>query len=162
MITGIDPRRWAAAKSRYERWEARRAARFAHWSFRRRCAVFVLTPVLVFCCGGSAFGIPAAWVWGMTAEASKGAPSPDAAANEYLMALGYNTEDGLLPILDNDQQNKLLEDWRAYRKAMDGTTPPPSRLDFGALHVGSRGNGSAEVTADVSAAWWKADGRAVT
>ena len=36
----------------------------------------------------TAFGVPAAWVLRATVEASRGAPSPDAAADEYLMVLG--------------------------------------------------------------------------
>ena len=43
--------------------------------------------------------MPLAWVVRMTVQAGKGAPTPDAAANEYLMALGYGQEDGLLPLL---------------------------------------------------------------
>jgi hypothetical protein len=42
-------------------------------------------------------------------------PFPDAAANEYLMALGYNTEEGLLPILDDEYLNHLLAEWRVSR-----------------------------------------------
>jgi len=139
-------------------WEVRNTDRFAGWSVRRRWATFVLLPMLVFCCGGTAVGIPSAWALRLTLEASKGAPSPDAAADSYLMALGYNNEDGLLAILDNDHQDGLLAQWRAYRKAMDGTTPPPSRLDYGSLTVGPVANGRAEVSTDVSATWWPSDG----
>lgn len=98
--------------------------------------------------------MPATWLLRSTIEASKGAPSPDAAANEYLLALGYDNEDGLLPVLDNDRQGELLTAWRAYRAAMSDTTPPPAKLDFGALTVGPIVEGRAKVSADVSATWW--------
>jgi hypothetical protein len=45
---------------------------------------------------------------------------------------------------------------------MDGTDPPPSKLEFGALSVGSPAGGEVEVTADVSATWWGVDGRALS
>ena len=160
MITkprrGLD--RWSTVTARYNQWEGQNVARFTTWSVRRRWATFVLAPMLVFCCGGTVLGIPGAWALRLTLEASKGAPSPDAAADSYLMALGYDNEDGLLAILDNDHQDTLLTQWRAYRKAMDGTKPPPSRLDFGSLTVGPVVHGRTDVTTDVSATWWPANG----
>ncbi|WP_246608155.1 hypothetical protein [Paractinoplanes toevensis] len=163
MIANV--RRWvdsvAGFQGRYLRWESRAVRRLGGWSVPRRWATFVLLPTLLFCCGGTVVGVPAAWVLRQTMEASRGAPSPDAAADSYLMALGYNTEDGLLPILDNDHQDDLLAEWRAYRKAMDNTSPAPSRLDFGALAVGQVVDGRAEVTTEVSATWWGTDGRAI-
>jgi hypothetical protein len=101
-----------------------------------------------------------AWVFRETIEASRGAPTPDAAADDYLMALSYNNEDGLLPILDNGHQDALLAGWRAYRRAMDTTTPRPSRLDYGGLTVGPVVDGRAEVTTEVAATWWGGDGHA--
>jgi hypothetical protein len=156
--TGQEPNRWVRAKARYEGWERRRVARFTRWSVRRRWVTFVLLPVMVMCCGGAVVGAPLAWVFRLTIEASKGAPTPDAAADDYLMALSYGNEDGLLPILDNDHQGKLLAGWRAYRKAMDDTTPKPSRLDFAGLTVGPVVDGKAEVTTDVAATWWGTGG----
>lgn len=143
----------------YLRWESRRAARFAHWSVRRRWVAFVLVPITVFCCGGTVVGLPLAWVFRVTIEASKGAPTPDAAADDYLMALSYGNEDGLLPILDNRRQDALLAGWRSYLKAMKGTTPPPSRLDYAGLTVGPVVNGTAEVTTQVAATWWGTGGQ---
>lgn len=143
------------------RWEQRKVDRLSTWSVRRRWATFVLLPTLLVCCGGMVVGVPVAWVLRQTIEASRGAPSPDAAANGYLMALGYNNEDGLLPILDNDVQDRLLTGWRAYRKAMDNTNPPPARLDFGALTLGRIVGGRAQVAVDVSATWWATDGHAL-
>jgi hypothetical protein len=149
VITDVD-----RLRERYRRWEARTVARFGGWSVRRRWLTFVLIPTLIVCCGGTAFGLPAAWLLRTTIEASKGAPSPDAAANVYLMALGYDDEAGLLPMLNNDHQDELLTGWRAYRAAMSGTTPPPSTFDFGTLTVGPIVDGRAEVSAEVSATWW--------
>lgn len=137
-------------------------ARFAGWSVGRRWLTFVLLPSLLFCCCGTVVGVPLAWVLHETIEASRGAPSPDAAANEYLMALGYNNEEGLLAILDNDHQDRLLAQWHSYRTAMSGTTPPPSRLDFSVLAVGAIVDGRAAVSTDISATWWGTDGRALS
>lgn len=163
MITDVDQvgnesRRLAA---RYFRWERRHAARFVSWPVGRRWSVFVLLPALLICCGGTVFGVPLAWVLRGAVEAGRGAPSPDAAADSYLMALGYNSEDGLLPLLDNDRQDELLGQWRAYREAMNGTTPPPAKLEYGSLTVGPVVHDLADVTTDVSATWWNVDGRAL-
>ncbi|WP_306215025.1 hypothetical protein [Actinoplanes sp. RD1] len=97
-----------------------------------------------------------------TVEAGRGAPSPDVAANSYLMALGYGQEEGLLPLLDDDHQAPLLAQWRAYRAAMSDTDPPPARFDFGALTVGPVVDGRAEVRAEVAAIWWSANGSALS
>jgi hypothetical protein len=157
VITDVDqvPSRSARIEAGYRRWETRTAARFGHWSVRRRWTVFVLLPTLLICGGGTVAGVPVAWVFGETIKASRGAPSPDAAADAYLMALSYDNEDGLLAILDNDHQEALLTQWHAYRDTMNATDPPPSRLDFGSLIVGPRASARAEVTTDVSATWWK-------
>ena len=161
MITVVDRARLhlATGSAVYRRWEQRTGARITGWSVRRRWATFVLLPTLLFCCGGTVLGVPAAWIARETIDASRGAPSPDAAADSYLMALGYNNEDGLLAILDNDHQGKLLAQWRTYRAAMDSTSPPPSRLDFSSLAVGPVSDHRAEVTADVSATWWRTGDR---
>jgi hypothetical protein len=42
----------------------------------------------LICCGGTFVGVPLAWIARQTIEASRGAPSPDAAADSYLTALG--------------------------------------------------------------------------
>lgn len=154
-------KRGQVAKASYARWEARRVARLTGWSVGRRWATFVLLPAVVLCCGGTIVGVPVAWVFGETVEASRGASSPDAAADEYLMALSYGTEEGLLPILDDRHQNDLLAGWRSYRKSMKDTVPTPSRLDYGALTVGPVAGHEAEVSTEVSATWWGTDGRAL-
>jgi hypothetical protein len=145
----------------YWRWEERHRLRLTGWSTARRWTLLVLLPMLI-CCGGTVVGVPIAWVARQTIEASRGAPSPDAAADSYLMSLGYSEQDGLLPILDDGRQKQLLAQWNAYRAAMDSTNPPPSRLDYGTLSVGSAVRGEVEVTVDVSATWWGTDGRALS
>lgn len=132
-------------------------ARLSGWSVRRRYVVLVALPALLCCCGGGVVGVPVAWVLRETVAAGRGEASPDAAANSYLMALGYGQEEGLLPLLDDEHQDQLLKQWKAYRAEMTGTDPPPARLDFGALTVGPIRDGRAEVTADVSATWWSTD-----
>ncbi|MEU7902184.1 hypothetical protein [Actinoplanes sp. NPDC049118] len=160
MITDVDqpPSRWARIEAGYRRWETRTSARFSHWSVRRRWTIFVLLPTLLICCGGTVAGVPVAWVLGETIKAGRGATSPDAAANDYLMALSYDNEDGLLAILDDDHQDELLAQWHAYRDTMAATDPPPSHLDFGSLIVGPRIDARAEVTTEVSATWWSTHG----
>lgn len=146
----------------YRRWEERHLQRLTAWSVGRRWTVLVFLPTMLICCGGTVVGVPLAWIARQTIEASRGAPSPDGAADSYLMALGYDQLDGLLPILDNGHQEQLLAQWKAYRAAMDGTDPRPSRLDFGPLSVGSSVDGEVTVTAEVSATWWGVDGRALS
>jgi hypothetical protein len=115
-----------------------------------------MLPILVIYCGGTAFGIPAAWVLRKTIEAGQGALSPDAAVDSYLMALGYDDESGLLPLLDKDHQAALLSQWRAYRDAMKSATPPPAKFDFGSLSVGPVQHDQADVATDVAATWhWR-------
>ncbi|SNY58176.1 hypothetical protein [Paractinoplanes atraurantiacus] len=118
--------------------------------------------MLLFCLGGTVIGIPAVWALRQTVEASRGASSPDAAVNSYLMALGYNAEEGLLPILLDDEQQHLLAAWRSYRSAMDSTIPPPAKLDFGSVTVGPIDNDRADVIVHVSAIWWHANGTALS
>jgi hypothetical protein len=150
-------KRLASMAQRYERWERRSVARFADWSTRRRWVVFVAVPLLLFgCCGGVA-GVPLAWLARETVKAGRGAPTPDAAADSYLMALSSNNQDGLLPLLDDEHQAVLLAQWRAYRQAMDGTDPKPFRLDYARLSVAPAAAGRAEVRVDVTATWWAAD-----
>src|SRR5690349_16022067 len=104
---------FTGVSERYQQWEQRRLVRLSRWPVPVRWAVFVALPVLL-CCVGVA---PAAWVYRLTADASRGAPSPDAAADSYLMALGYGQEEGLVAILDNRHQDQLLAQWHAYRQA---------------------------------------------
>ena len=147
----------AKVKVQYARWEGRNVARFTTWSVARRWVSFVFVPTVLICCGGTVVGVPAGWVFRETVEASKGAPSPDAAADEYLMALSYDNDEGLVAVLDNRHQDELLDQWHAYRDAMKSTDPPPFRLDFGALFVSDAAEDRATVTTDVAATWWDTD-----
>lgn len=125
---------------------------------RRRWTVLVLVPALVIGCCGGIVAAPLGWIVKETAAAGRGAATPTAAADEYLMALGYGQEEGLLPLLDDEDQDELLKQWRTYRAQMEGTDPPPARLDFDALEVGPIKDGRAEVSTDVSATWWNTEG----
>lgn len=118
----------------------------------------MLAPVLVLCCCGGVAGVPVAWFFRQTVEAGKGAPDPAAAADSYLLALGYDNQDGLLPLLDKAHRQDLLRQWRDFRAAMDRTTPRPSRLDYGPLTSSLDGRGLVHVTAAVSVTWWGTDG----
>ncbi|MEV6306100.1 hypothetical protein AB0M02_42275 [Actinoplanes sp. NPDC051861] len=144
-------------KERYERWEERQVARrFSGWSVRRRLLVFVLAPTMLICCGGVT-GLPVLWLLRETVEAGRGAPAPVAAADEYLVRLSYGDEDGLLPVLD-DEQDHLLEQWRGYLAAMRSTDPAPFGLDLNIVDPGSPSGDHATVRIDVQAVWWDTDG----
>jgi integrase len=150
-------RRWDRIEVAYERWEQRQLQhRFARWSRRRRIALFVLLPVVLICCGGL-LAVPGAWFVRETAAAGEGAPSPEAAANDYLMRLSYNDAAGLLPLLADDQQDRLLDQWQAYRGAMQSTAPPPFKLDIGRLRSGSVVGGRIAVSTEVQAVWREQD-----
>ncbi|WP_433308069.1 hypothetical protein ACQP2F_46460 (plasmid) [Actinoplanes sp. CA-030573] len=160
MITGRGSGwrdRAARLSERYDAWEARRLTRLSGWTVRRRYVTFVLAPLLLCCCGGGVLGVPVVWFLRTTIEAGRGEVSPDAAANSYLMALGYGQEEGLLALLDDEHQGELLEQWKAYRAEMTGTDPPPAKLDFGTLTVGPIHDHRAEVTTDVAASWAQTD-----
>jgi hypothetical protein len=116
--------------------------------------VLVLVPSFLCCCGGGVVAVPVTWFLRETEQAGKGAPTPDAAADAYLSALGYGQQEGLLPLLDDDEQDELLRQWRHYRAVMEGTDPPPARFDYAGLKVGPVVDGRAEVTTDVTATWW--------
>uniref|UniRef100_UPI003F493A2B hypothetical protein n=1 Tax=Actinoplanes sp. CA-084688 TaxID=3239901 RepID=UPI003F493A2B len=149
--------RWASIARRYERWEQRAVGRFAGWSTLRRWVVFVLVPLLLFGCCGGVIGVPLLWLTRETIKAGKGAPTPDAAADAYLGALSYNQQDGLLPVLADEDQDALVAQWRAYRAAMDATDPRPFKLTWGSLDLGPIAGGRADVRTDVSAVWSNTD-----
>jgi hypothetical protein len=100
-VAGVNLVRRLAAP--YEQWESRAAQR----------RVLVLLPVLLCCAGGTVLGVPIVWAIGVTADAGKGAPSRRPAVNVYLMALGYKDDARLLPVLDDDQGDELMKQWRA-------------------------------------------------
>jgi hypothetical protein len=131
------------------------AGRMSRWSVRRRWVALVLVPLFVGCCGGLV-GSPALWLLSATAEASRGKPSPVVAADAYLLALSYNEQDGLLPLLDDDAQADLLQQWHDLRAAMAATDDwgAPSVLGIIEMREGAISDGQATVEADVSATWW--------
>jgi hypothetical protein len=150
--------RFATLIERYERWERRHiTARIGGWSVRRRFLTFVVLPLTALLCCGGPVGIPVLLLARETVDAGRGSPSPVAAANEYLTALGYGQEEGLLPLLDDERQDDLLAQWRAYSAAMKATEPPPSRFDFGTLVAGAPANDRTVVRAEVEAVWWDTD-----
>ncbi|MEV6598884.1 hypothetical protein AB0M36_18790 [Actinoplanes sp. NPDC051346] len=101
-----------------------------------------------------------AWAWRLTAEASQGATAPDVAASQYLQALSYGEEAGLITVLDDEREDELLTGWRGYRNAM--TRSEASRLSFGTLTVEPIRGGRAAVTVDVTAVWWTSGGSALS
>lgn len=148
---------WDRWRAWHKRIEGRVLARTRGWSTRRRYLAFVLAPLFVLCCCGTVVGAPLAWVVRITIEAGQGLPSPDAAADSYLLALSYDQDDGLLPVLADDGQDELVAQWRAYRADMEATDPPPDLLSWGPLDVSQSGHGRAQVLAHVSANWSSTD-----
>ncbi|WP_189208195.1 hypothetical protein, partial [Couchioplanes azureus] len=117
-------------------------------------------PTVLVCCGGTVVAVPVAWVWRVTAEASRGAVSPDVAASQYLQALSYGAEEGLINVLDDEREDELVAGWRAYRDAMKSSDAV--RLSFGTLTVRELEEGRVEVAVDVQAVWWGSGGSALS
>jgi hypothetical protein len=101
------------------------------------------------------------WAIGVTQQASKGAANPEAAVNIYLLALGYQDDAGLLPVLDNDQGDELMKQWRGYIAEMHRGNTQPAKLEF--TFTGSRpvGRGHVEIEASVWPVWWGGNGRTI-
>ncbi|WP_433298999.1 hypothetical protein ACQP2F_45030 [Actinoplanes sp. CA-030573] len=151
-------RRLATMKQRYLSWELRVVdARFAGWSPKRRLVLFVWLPAMIALCCGGPLAVPVVWTLRATVAAGQGAATPDAAADEYLMRLSYGDDAGLLPLLDDEHQDDLIQQWRDYRAAMLSTDPPPFRLDFASLDLRPAAGDRAQVRVNVHAVWWSAD-----
>jgi hypothetical protein len=105
-------------------------------------------------------GVPLVWLADATAAAGRGAPSPAAAVNIYLIALGYNNDAGLLPIVGNDSD--LIRLWRTYRADMQRGGTPPARLDFTLNPPVPLKMRHAQLDADVQAVWWSTTGTRTT
>jgi hypothetical protein len=68
----------------------------------------------------------------------------------------------LLPVLDDDQGDALLRQWRAYRDEMRRGGTQPSKLEFDFTGQRRLDEGHVEVTADVGPVWWASGGGAIT
>ena len=147
---------------RYRRWEARTVDRTASWSRPRRWLIFVLLPCALLCGGGITVGAPLMWIIGPTIAASRGAASPAAAVDTYLMALSYDNDAGLLPVLDDDQGDALLAQWKAYRAQMHRGDSAPSRLDVRIRPTRPTGKGHAIVEVELYPVWWDKNGGAIS
>ncbi|MEU4216194.1 hypothetical protein [Actinoplanes sp. NPDC026623] len=143
---------------RVRAWQGRAARRLQGWSVRRRWVALVLLPVLLCACGGIGVGAPLSWVIGMTLEASKGAPTPAAAADEYLLALSYDSEGGLPAVLDDDQGDDLIAQWRAYRAEMRRGDTQPSKLEIAINSTNQTDEQRAVVDVGVQPIWWDEGG----
>ncbi|MFC7529112.1 hypothetical protein [Actinoplanes sp. GCM10030250] len=139
--------------TRYYGWERRAAGRFKTWSVRRRWLTFVLLPLMVAGCCGGVVGVPALVFLQATVDAGKGSASPEAAANEYLLTISYDTDEGLLPLLDDEHQEELLEQRAGYLSAMKATDPPPVRISWSGYEVRRLTEKHAEVNTDVRGNW---------
>ena len=153
---GVDRIRCMAAA--YRRWEARHARRLRRWPLAVRWIVLVGLPALLICAAGA----PLAWIGGITAEASRGAASPADAVFRYLDGLSYDTEAGLLPVLNDGRGDKLLKQWRAYRSQMQRGGTQPSKLECSVEATSSGAGGRVVVNAAVQPVWWATDGRGLS
>jgi hypothetical protein len=108
--------------ARYRWWEARAVERLRGRLVRRWWVGFVLVPVLLLCGAGLVVGVPLTWFITQTATANRGAASPTVAVTTYLGALNDGNEEALLPVLDADRGDALIQQWRDYQTAMHGTT----------------------------------------
>lgn len=88
----------------------------------------MLVPVLLLCGAGLVVGVPLTWFITQTAAANQGAASPTAAVTTYLEALNDGNEEALLPVLDDDRGDALIQQWRDYQTAMRHGTTAASRL----------------------------------
>lgn len=146
---------------RYLAWERRTAERLSKWPVARRWITVVLVPAVLLCGCGSIVGAPLSWLIGTTIQASRGAPSPDAAVNTYLMALGYDNDAGLLPVLD-DQGGALMAQWNAYRADMRRGAAAPSKLEIASISATRTDGRRAVVEAEVYPVWWAKTGGATS
>ncbi|WP_157411547.1 hypothetical protein [Actinoplanes rectilineatus] len=143
-------------KISYFRWESQSSRRFKAWPVQTRWLAFVLFPAMFAgCCGGPAMWL-AAWFSGATADAGRGAVSPEAAANEYLLSISYNNVEGLAPLLDDDRQDQLLRQRAAYLSEMEATDPAPARMSWEGYDVRPLSQGRVEVRTDVRGNWTSA------
>ncbi|MET8148046.1 hypothetical protein ACIBSW_14035 [Actinoplanes sp. NPDC049668] len=143
---------------RFRCWQDRAAQRLHGWPLRRRWTALVLLPAVLCVCGGIGLGAPLSWVIGMTVEAGKGAATPSAAADEYLLALSYDSEDGLLAVLDDDQGDDLIAQWRAYRGEMRRGDTRPSKLEVSINSTSYTDEQHAVVEVSVQPIWWDKNG----
>jgi hypothetical protein len=90
-------------------------------------------------------------------HAGKGAPSPQAAVNVYLMAFGYKDDAGFLLVLDDDQRDKLMKQWKAYLAKMHRGGTPAVKAGVRPRRRSAR---RIEVDADVRPVWWGGNGHA--
>ncbi|WP_245673933.1 hypothetical protein [Actinoplanes rectilineatus] len=79
-----------------------------------------------------------------------------AAADEYLMRLSYGQEEGISPLLDDEQKEELLIQWREYRTDMEATTSAPL-LSFSEFHSERTSDARFRVRVDVQATWRSTD-----
>jgi hypothetical protein len=149
-------------RARFTGWENRAVDRFKHWPVGRRWVVFVLLPCMVICCGGAVVGIPLTWFVNETVKAGRGAVSPDAAVDTYLLALGYGREDGLLNVLEDHQGAQLLAQWRAYRAEMQRGDNAPSQLQHQFVGTTSTDADHAVVDVEVYPVWSPKNGGATS
>jgi hypothetical protein len=97
--------------------------------------------------------VPVILFFTATVDAGQGSATPEAAANEYLLSLSYDNDEGLLPLLADDQQEQLLVQRAAYLAAMKATDSAPARMSWEEYDVRQLSKGFAEVRTEVRCNW---------
>ncbi|MEU7776236.1 hypothetical protein AB0C44_33400 [Micromonospora taraxaci] len=124
---------------------------------RPRRWVLYLAIGLALCVGGPAVA-GVSWFAVKTAEADKGQPTPDAAANVFMLAMSSGEELGLRAALAPQRRDELLDEWRSVRRDITRTDPLPSKVNAGVFVVEDQGDDRAQVVTPVHAVWWQDGG----
>ncbi|MDI5937933.1 MULTISPECIES: hypothetical protein [unclassified Micromonospora] len=120
---------------------------------RPRRWVLYLAAGLALCVAGPA-AAGAGWVATKTVEADRGQPTPDAAANVFMLAVSSGEELGLRAALAPSRRDELVDEWRRIRGDITRTSPQPSKVSAGVFVVDDQGDDRAQVVTEVQAVWW--------
>ncbi|WP_213457269.1 nuclear transport factor 2 family protein [Rhizomonospora bruguierae] len=86
----------------------------------------------------------------------RGQPSPDAAANLYVLQLSAAEEIGLSGVLTGERRDDLRAQWRAYRAEMT-RAELPDKLEIKRIDVEQQADDRATVTVHVFGTWWTSE-----
>ncbi|TDB74272.1 hypothetical protein E1165_14965 [Micromonospora sp. KC723] len=93
-----------------------------------------------------------------THQADQGQPSPDAAANVFMLAVSSGEELGLRSALAPQHRDELVNEWREIRQDISRTEPAVSKVTAAAFVIEHQDDDRAQVVTEVRAVWWPTDG----
>ncbi|MFF5071611.1 hypothetical protein ACFY2R_10495 [Micromonospora olivasterospora] len=105
-------------------------------------------------CTGAPAAAGVGWTTARTYEADQGQPSPDSAANVFMLAVSTGEEIGLRSALAPQRRDELLNEWRGIRRDITRTDPQPSKVSTGVFVVEHQDDDRAQVVTDVQAVRW--------